>query len=272
MDKFLIMPEISIFVFLTLEAPKRSFLGSYKISMILAAKHRKKSHFDSLVLLVLMHENIIGNNCMPFSNKNLLKKEKSTCPICKNLCLEKCIECDQCQFWDHFKCAKVISAITLQICKALNALENHYYSRLTTLQERRVRGDMIQLFKFYRGVNAVRWVKPMEHCSSLSQAGPAGNTRGHRRRLSGQVTTKCQQRANFFINRVFNEWNALPCKVSFLNLSLDFCAISYHRWLPSKPSPQARLLVIADLIWVVQSFINRYILQNNLKLQVFRIF
>ncbi|RNA31926.1 hypothetical protein BpHYR1_026434 [Brachionus plicatilis] len=29
-----------------------SFLRPYKISMILAVKHRKKSHFDSLVLLV----------------------------------------------------------------------------------------------------------------------------------------------------------------------------------------------------------------------------
>ncbi|RNA20022.1 RNA-directed DNA polymerase from mobile element jockey-like [Brachionus plicatilis] len=80
---------------------------------------------------------------------------------------------------------------------------------LTTLEEHRVRGDMIQLFKFYRGFNAVCWVKPMKHCNSLSQAGPAGNIRGHRRRLSGQVTTKCQQRANFFTNRVINEWNAL---------------------------------------------------------------
>ncbi|RNA00353.1 hypothetical protein BpHYR1_007723 [Brachionus plicatilis] len=31
---------------------KNSILKPYKISMILAAKHRKKSHFDSLVLLV----------------------------------------------------------------------------------------------------------------------------------------------------------------------------------------------------------------------------
>ncbi|RNA00523.1 hypothetical protein BpHYR1_028150 [Brachionus plicatilis] len=32
---------------------KTSFLRPYRISMILAAKHRKKSHFDSLVLLEL---------------------------------------------------------------------------------------------------------------------------------------------------------------------------------------------------------------------------
>ncbi|RNA16226.1 hypothetical protein BpHYR1_010419 [Brachionus plicatilis] len=39
----------------------------------------------------------------------------------------------------------------------------------------------------------------LKHSSSFSQAGPAGNIR---RRLSGQVTTKCQQRANFFTVRI----------------------------------------------------------------------
>ncbi|RNA18373.1 hypothetical protein BpHYR1_005351 [Brachionus plicatilis] len=38
--------------FLSNKTINQSFLKPYKISMILAAKHRKKSHFDSLVLLV----------------------------------------------------------------------------------------------------------------------------------------------------------------------------------------------------------------------------
>ena len=54
--------------------------------------------------------------------------------------------------------------------------------------------------------------QPMAHCNS--QVGPTGGNRGHSRRLSGQVTTKCQQRANFFTNRVVNEWNALPARVT----------------------------------------------------------
>ncbi|RNA38413.1 hypothetical protein BpHYR1_013462 [Brachionus plicatilis] len=88
---------------------------------------------------------------------------------------------------------------------------------------------MIQLFKFYSGVNAVRWVKPMEHCSSLSQAGPADNIRGNRRRLSGQVTTKCQQRANFFTNRVINKWNALPRLGNyFLFIFFFTCNVLYN--------------------------------------------
>ncbi|RNA36411.1 hypothetical protein BpHYR1_027718 [Brachionus plicatilis] len=38
--------------------------------------------------------------------------------------------------------------------------------------------------------------------------------RGHARRLSGQVSTKCLQRANTFTNRIVNEWNALPATVT----------------------------------------------------------
>ncbi|RMZ97770.1 RNA-directed DNA polymerase from mobile element jockey-like [Brachionus plicatilis] len=43
--------------------------------------------------------------------------------------------------------------------------------------------------------------------------GPARGIRGHARRLSGQVSIKCLQRANTFTNRVVNEWNALPASV-----------------------------------------------------------
>ncbi|RNA10309.1 RNA-directed DNA polymerase from mobile element jockey-like, partial [Brachionus plicatilis] len=48
---------------------------------------------------------------------------------------------------------------------------------------------------------------------SLSQPGPASGIRGHARRLSGQVSTKCLQSANTFTNRIVNEWNALPATV-----------------------------------------------------------
>ncbi len=115
---------------------------------------------------------------------------------------------------------KILEAVQRRTTRLVSRYRNWSYADrlavfgLTTLQERRVRGDMIQLFKFYRGVNAASWVKPMAHCNSLSQAQPAGGVRGHRRILSGQVTTKCQQRANFFSNRVVNELNALPARVT----------------------------------------------------------
>ncbi|CAF0872826.1 unnamed protein product, partial [Brachionus calyciflorus] len=36
-----------------------------------------------------------------------LKLKKSTCQLCKNLCSEKSIECDICNYWYHFTCANV---------------------------------------------------------------------------------------------------------------------------------------------------------------------
>jgi len=83
---------------------------------------------------------------------------------------------------------------------------------LTTLHERRVRGDLIQMFKLTKGINEVSWANPPVHASSLSQPGPASGIRGHARRLSGQASTKCLQRANTFTNRVVSEWNTLPNK------------------------------------------------------------
>ncbi|CAF1075346.1 unnamed protein product, partial [Brachionus calyciflorus] len=32
------------------------------------------------------------------------KVKKSTCFICKRLCLSGCIQCSRCHFWLHFKC------------------------------------------------------------------------------------------------------------------------------------------------------------------------
>ena len=84
---------------------------------------------------------------------------------------------------------------------------------LTSLHERRVRGDLIQMFKLTKGINEVEWVNPLVPASSLTLTGPARGISGHARRLSGQASTKCLQRANTFTNRVVSEWNALPASV-----------------------------------------------------------
>jgi len=84
---------------------------------------------------------------------------------------------------------------------------------LSSIHDRRVRGDLTQLFKLVNGKNDVSWVNPMVQSSSLSHFGPVNGIRGHKRRLPGQYSTKCAQRANFYTNRVVGEWNALPASV-----------------------------------------------------------
>jgi ribonucleases P/MRP protein subunit RPP40 len=83
---------------------------------------------------------------------------------------------------------------------------------ILSLEERRVRGDLIQFFKFYKGFNRVNWFHTMVPLHSLSAEGPAGATRGGEHRLVKQVT-KLDHRANFLSNRVVNEWNKLPTEV-----------------------------------------------------------
>jgi len=118
------------------------------------------------------------------------------------------------------KDARLLEKVQRRATKLVPRIRNWRYEDrlavlgLTSLHERRLRGDLIQLFKLVNGINEVNWVNPPVNCSSLSQSGPARGIRGHARRLSGQSSTKCLQRANTFTNRVVNEWNALPAEVT----------------------------------------------------------
>jgi hypothetical protein len=54
---------------------------------------------------------------------------------------------------------------------------------LTTLTVRRERGDLIQLFKFNRGIDNIEGKNRPAPAPALSAIGPAANIRGHRERL-----------------------------------------------------------------------------------------
>ena len=94
----------------------------------------------------------------------------------------------------------------------------HYEDRLlalglTTLEIRRVRGDLIQFFKFFKGINEISWVKPYLPTPSSLQSGPAGSVRGNHDRLNWQAS-KTKVRENFFLNRTIPIWNRLPSEVT----------------------------------------------------------
>ncbi len=82
--------------------------------------------------------------------------------------------------------------------------------KITTLEERKKRGDAIQFFKFNEGYNKAVWHHPNALTNSLKTTGPAGSIRGKKDRLARQYTKNCDQRDNFFTNRVVPIWNALP--------------------------------------------------------------
>jgi len=71
---------------------------------------------------------------------------------------------------------------------------------LTTLENRRIRGDLIQVFKIVKGFDKLDYSNFFELSSSI--------TRGHSYKL---VKNRCngKLRGNFFSQRVINSWNNL---------------------------------------------------------------
>lgn len=84
--------------------------------------------------------------------------------------------------------------------KGLSYEERREKLGLTSLSIRRDRGDMIQKFKIDNNLDVIRWVSP-----------PLMVSRGNRRpKLRREIVKNCNQRHNFFINRIVNNWNNLP--------------------------------------------------------------
>jgi hypothetical protein len=78
---------------------------------------------------------------------------------------------------------------------------------LTTLKQRRQRGDMIEIYKYMNNKYSV------DHLEMLPRHTAVGmETRGHSMKLKKR-SCNGQRRANFFGLRVVNSWNQLPEKV-----------------------------------------------------------
>ena len=78
--------------------------------------------------------------------------------------------------------------------------------KMTTLERRRLRGDMIETYKIVTGRERVKITDFFE----LSDTGH--NLRGHRFKL-GQNRSRLEIRKNFFSQRVVRHWNGLPAHV-----------------------------------------------------------
>ena len=85
-------------------------------------------------------------------------------------------------------------------------------SKLTTLRERRIRGDLIQQFKIINGFDKVNWHNKPTFVIENTENGKTSMkpvTRGHKYRMIKE-NIKDNIRLNFFSNRITNSWNALP--------------------------------------------------------------
>ena len=136
---------------------------------------------------------------------------------------------------------KILEAVQRRATKLVYSLKNLSYEDrlkklgLTTLEERRIRGDMIQYFKCINGFNIVNWSKPNLSVNSLNLVRPAGSIIRHKHRLNRQFIRNFPQRENFFVNRIVPYWNELPTQV-FSCKSIDEFKIKYDKFKSGKIS------------------------------------
>ena len=86
----------------------------------------------------------------------------------------------------------------------LNYEEKLEYLNMFSLSKRRLRGDMIETFKIFQGLDNVSY----STFFNLSKT----NTRGHQYKLyKGPFKRQCRQ--HFYSQRVIDPWNKLPSEV-----------------------------------------------------------
>jgi hypothetical protein len=87
---------------------------------------------------------------------------------------------------------------------ALNYNDRLDRLELTSLEDRRIRGDLITQYKVMNGLEIVNWTYPPVKYGA--------NTRGHQFRYVKELSNN-SIRSNFFNNRIANIWNCLPVDV-----------------------------------------------------------
>ena len=90
-------------------------------------------------------------------------------------------------------------------CRNLSYKDRLEHTGLTTLEERRDRGDMIEVFKLAKDITKIDKDKLLSFDMNT-------RTRGHPFKLK-KARSRLEVRRNFFTQRVVNKWNALPSYV-----------------------------------------------------------
>ena len=76
------------------------------------------------------------------------------------------------------------------------------FTGLPSLADRRVQGDLIEVFKIIKGFDKV-------NSNNFFQIKSDSKTRGHKYKME-KKRSRLEIRKNFFSQRIVNEWNSLP--------------------------------------------------------------
>ena len=109
-------------------------------------------------------------------------------------------------------------------CRDMEYEQRLKYLGLTTLEERRKRGDLIQVYKIMHGFDNLDGRKFFQLESEVH----THNTRGHPLKISAKYS-RTAARGGFFDVRIINQWNSLPASVVNRNSISSFkCALDRY--------------------------------------------
>ena len=123
----------------------------------------------------------------------------------------------------RIKDIKTLELVQRRATKLVTHLKNLDYSErlialnLTTLEERRTRGDLIQFYKYFTGINIINFQSYPIGVNSRNQNGPAAGLRRNTHSLARLSLTTCAQRENYFLHRTIPKWNTLPNEIVSAN-------------------------------------------------------
>ena len=108
--------------------------------------------------------------------------------------------------------------------KGLSYEERLRECNLFSLRRRRLRGDMIQVFKIMKGIDKIK-------LEDLGWKLNERNTRGHSLRLV-KYRSRLDLRKNFFSQRVVSYWNKLPERI-VLQTNVQSFKLELYKYMSS---------------------------------------
>jgi hypothetical protein len=137
------------------------------------------------------------------------------------------------QFWSPSfkKDVQLIERVQRRATRLITGIRDMEYEQrlrktgLFSLARRRMRGDLIQVYKFYKGIDRV-------NMNDLFTFSEDDRTRGHCAKLFRQ-RCRLDCRKNFFTNRVVGLWNSLPDSILQCS-SVDAFKKKVDYWLDMK--------------------------------------
>ena len=93
----------------------------------------------------------------------------------------------------------------ISACRNMSYSDRLKFTGLTTLEDRRDRGDLIEVFKFVKGFSKV-------NTSKFFVFSKGTRTRGHEYKLQ-KSRSRLDIRKHCFSQRVVDKWNSLPAAI-----------------------------------------------------------